>query len=322
MKSNASIREIGNLLKNADSILIFPHLNPDGDALGSATALCLALRKLGKTAWVLMEDEVPQYISFIEFGCCTQDKNLIEKPDICICVDCGEESRFPKRADKFSEGKLKLCVDHHVTDKGFGDRYYIDESSAAAAQLIYKLIAEMGVEMDKQMANALYVGLSTDTGSFQYSNTTAETHMTAAALHEVGINHVDITVKLYQNISRKKIEIQKKVLETMEVFADGRAAIAYITMEMIEDIGASEDDAEGMVDILRNIEGVEIAIFLKEKQDGIKASMRAKTYGNVDKIAKEFGGGGHIKAAGCTIKMSMADAVEALKGEVLNGLGN
>lgn len=321
MKSNVTLKEMGALLEKVGSILIFPHIGIDGDALGASAALCLALRNLGKDAWVLLEEEVPAYISFLNTEFCTEDKTCIENPDVCICVDCGEESRIPKRMDKYNEGRIKMCLDHHLTGNGFeynglGDYYYTDSGEAAASQIIYKLIKTMAWEISVPIAEALYTGIVTDTGSFQYSNTTPETHMIAADLMALGADHMKTTVEVYQNVSLKKLMMQTKILETMEVFCGGKAVVAYVTQDMLDEVAASLEDTEDAINIIRNIEGVEIAAFLKEKDGSIKVSMRAKSYGRVDEIVAKFGGGGHMKAAGCTLNCSMRQAAETIKKEI------
>ena len=327
MKSNATLRELGSTLKSAQSILIYTHINIDGDALGSAAALCRVLRKMGKDAWILMDEDVPGYISFMDTEFCTRDRDCLANPDISICVDCGEYSRFPALADKYDEGKLKLCIDHHATGNGFGDHYYIDPQAAATSELIYKLIVEMegllseegqtADLIDKTIAESIYTGINTDTGSFQYSNTTAETHAIAAELMKKGVNHTAISVALYQTVPMTKLRIQAKILDRAEMIADGKVAISCVTSDMLDEVGAVLDDAEGSIDLLRNIEGVEIAAFLKEKADCVKVSMRAKSFANVSEIAGAFGGGGHVKAAGCTLHMPMAEAMEVLKKEIM-----
>ena len=320
MKNNASLKDIGKILENAKSVMIFPHVNTDGDALGSAVALCIAMRKAGKTAWVLMEEEIPHYIDFLDSSCCTRNSECIGEPDVCICVDCSEEKRLSGRAAAYRRGRTKLCIDHHATGEGFGDYYYIDSSEAATAQLIYKLFSEMNWDIGRSEAEHLYVGIVTDTGCFQYSNTTAETHRIAAKLFEAGIEHMDVMVRLYQNVSRRRVSVQNEILKTMEFFAGGRLAMAYVTNDMLERTEADIDDTEGTIDILRNIEGVELAAFLKEKDGCIKVSLRAKSYGNVDSIAVKFGGGGHMKAAGCTIDAPLKKAFEMLKNEMVKSL--
>ena len=324
MKSNASLKELAGFLKAAETILIFTHTNPDGDALGSAAALCRVLRKMGKTSWILMDEEVPEYISFMDTEFVTRDKDCLKDHDVSICVDCGEYGRFPALADKFDEGKLHLCVDHHATGDGFGDHYYIDPSEAATCQLIYKLIKELEAAVaegsdaatgliDKTVAESLYTGINTDTGSFQYSNTTADTHAIAADLMAHGIDHTAINVKLYQTIPMTKLKIQAAILQKTEFLFGGKVAVGYVTGQMLEEAGAVLDDAEGTIDMLRNIEGVEIAAFLKEKGEAVKVSMRAKSYANVAEIVSVFGGGGHVKAAGCTLEMGMDEALDAIK---------
>ena len=329
MKSNASLKELAGFLKAAETILIFTHTNPDGDALGSAAALCRVLRKMGKTSWILMDEEVPEYISFMDTEFVTRDKECLKDQDVSICVDCGAYSRFPALADKFDEGKLHLCVDHHDTGDGFGDHYYIDPSEAATCQLIYKLIKELEAVVaesgetagqvaliDRQVAESIYTGINTDTGSFQYSNTTADTHAIASDLMTYGVDHTAINVKLYQTIPMTKLKIQAAILQKAEFLFGGKVAVGYVTGEMLEEAGAVLDDAEGTIDILRNIEGVEIAAFLKEKGEAVKVSMRAKSYANVADIVSVFGGGGHVKAAGCTLEMGMDEALDKLKNAI------
>ncbi|MBQ3185452.1 MAG: bifunctional oligoribonuclease/PAP phosphatase NrnA, partial [Firmicutes bacterium] len=273
---------------------------------------------------ILMDEEVPEYISFMDAEFVTRDKDCLKDHDVSICVDCGEYSRFPALADKFDEGKLHLCVDHHATGDGFGDHYYIDPSEAATCQLIYKLIKELEAVVaegsdaatgliDKTVAESLYTGINTDTGSFQYSNTTADTHAIAADLMVHGIDHTAINVKLYQTIPMTKLKIQAAILQKAEFLFGGKVAVGYVTGQMLEEAGAVLDDAEGTIDMLRNIEGVEIAAFLKEKGEAVKVSMRAKSYANVAEIVSVFGGGGHVKAAGCTLEMGMDEALDAIK---------
>ena len=318
MISNTSLNEMGAILREAETILIFPHVSPDGDAIGSCAALCRAMRSEGKTAWILLDEPVPKYLSFMDTEFCTQDRGIIQNPDICICIDCSEDSRFRERADKFNEGRLKLCIDHHITSGSFGDYYYIDGDEAATAQIIYKLLTEMNIVIDKLIAESLYIGISTDTGSFQHSNTTSETHLIAAKLFERGIDHVKIIVHLYNNMSYKRIKLESEILSNMQLAAGGKGSVSYVTQDMLNRYDAVLEDCEGIVDTLKNIEGVEFAAFLKEKNGSVKVSMRAKSYGNVDKIAVKFGGGGHIKAAGCTLDIPMEKAVDLIKQELSN----
>lgn len=321
MKQNHSIKEIGEQLLKANSALIFPHINMDGDALGSAAALCKVLRDAGKDAAILIEDEIPEYISFLDNGYCSKDFDVIQEPDVCICVDCGETDRFPKRAEKFFTGKTTICVDHHTTSTPFADYNFIDGNIAATCEIIYKIIVSMGLPVTKEIGEAIYTGISTDTGNFQYSNATRDSHIITAALYDAGIDHSGVAVKLYQSTRLEKIRITNRVLDNLQVFAGGKAAMAYVDQNMLEEVGAAIEETEGVVETLRNIQGVEVAAFLKEREpDVIKVSMRAKTNGNVADIASKFGGGGHIKAAGCTFRTNLKDACEQLKAAIEESL--
>lgn len=322
MKQNNSIKEIGVQLLAADSILLFPHIQMDGDTLGSSAALCRALRNAGKQAAILIEDEIPEYLGFLDQDYCTVDQDWIKDPDICVCIDCGEVSRFPKRKEKFFQGKTTICIDHHTTSTPFADYNYIDGNTAATAEIIYKLIVEMGLKIDKQTGEAIFTGICTDTGNFQYSNATKESHLITAALYDAGIDHAKVAVEIYQNTRLEKIRITNRILDNMEIFADGQAAMAYVTQEMLEQVGAALEETEGVVETLRNIKGVEIAAFIKEREKKIcKVSMRAKTTGNVAQIAALFGGGGHVKAAGCTIEAEVGEVCCRLKAAIEESLG-
>ncbi|MBQ0078886.1 MAG: bifunctional oligoribonuclease/PAP phosphatase NrnA [Eubacterium sp.] len=336
MKNNASLREIGEILEKYDSVAVLPHISPDGDGLGASVALVGALRALGKEANVVLEEDVPEYIDFLNTE---HVLNIVQGSDPCteyrtgvrphngyaaIAVDCSEESRIPSRVELFKGAEVKLCVDHHMAKEGFGDYYYIDETAAAASELIYMLIDEMGWEMDVDAATALYTGIVTDTGSFQYSNTTRQTHDIAGALIEKGVNVNDVSVALFQNVPLRQIRTEARVLETLEIFANGKAGIAYVTQEMLDEMGATTDDTETVIDVIRNVTGVEIAAFLKEKmvagEMAVKVSLRAKTDGNVQEIAAKFEGGGHRKAAGCTLYEDIETAVARLKEAIADSL--
>lgn len=317
MKQNNSLKEIGQQLLNADNIVLFPHIQMDGDAFGAASGLCRALRNSGRKAVILLEDKIPDYLLFLDQGYCIQDQEQIGTPDICICIDCGETNRFPQRKDAFFRGKKTICVDHHTSSQPFADYNYIDAGAAATAEIVYRLLKEMDLAIDKETGEALFTGICTDTGNFQYSNTTKDSHLITAALYDAGIDHAKIAVELYQNVSLNKIRITNRIMDTLEIFADGQAAMVYVTQDMIRQEGVSLEETEGAVDNIRNIKGVEVAVFLKERQPGIvKASMRAKTCGNVGKIAETFGGGGHVKAAGCTLNMDIPEARMKLKKAV------
>lgn len=307
MKNN-SFKEIAEVLKEAGSIVIFPHILMDGDALGSAAALCGALRSMGKDAVIAVEDKIPDYLQFLDKGYCERDLESYMNPDVSICVDCGELKRFPERAGLYNSGKIKICVDHHETSPGIADYNYIDGKAAATGELIYDLLLAMECTIDGEIANAIYAAITTDTGNFQYSNTTKRSHEIVMELYDSGLDSYGTSVALYENESFEKMKLQSAAINDSEVFAGGKAIIAEISLDMLKKYGARMEDTEGIVGMMRSIKGVDIAVLLKEKEPGnIKASLRAK-HGDVSKIAVAFKGGGHEKAAGCTIYDSMAVA--------------
>ncbi len=317
MKQNNTFCEISRVLKAAGSVLIYPHVNMDGDALGSAAALCRALRDLGKVCYILIEDAIPRNLLFLDHGYCTHDQNIIENPDVSLCLDCGDIKRFLKRKDKFLEGKTSICIDHHRTTVPFCDYNYVDPDCAATGILIYHLLQEMEKDtdfrMDGEIADAIFAAVTTDTGNFQYSNTTRECHEIAAQLYDLGVDVRKVSQEIYESVRQERILLHSVAVAGMERFAGGKAAMAVVTQAMLNETGAEMDETEGIVDKLRSIEGVEIAILVKEDTEKLKLSLRAKSWGNVAAIAEQFGGGGHTKAAGCSMKMPLDEALPLIR---------
>lgn len=312
-----TIRQIAQKLSEAHSILLFPHIHMDGDALGSSAALAGILRKQGKTCYILIEDEIAGNLKFLDRDYCTDNQNIIETPDLCVYIDCGDESRIPKRYNKFISGRETMCIDHHRTNNSDTDYAYIDAQAAATGEIVYDIIREMGVDIDKHVGEALYAAISTDTGNFQYSNCTKKTHQIAAALYDSGMNHNEVSIQIYENISVGKINLDNMIMNTLDIFAGGKGAIAYVTQNMLDKTGTGMDETEGIVSGLRCIKDVEVSVFLKEyAADEIKVSMRAKTYADVARIAVEFGGGGHTKAAGCTIYRPLEEVITVIKDRI------
>lgn len=312
------MKKMASRILESESILLFPHTNMDGDCLGSAVALCKGLRTLGKEAYVLIEDDIPANLKFLENMQCTFDLNAIENPDICMTVDCAEIYRFAKRKDKFLSGKTTMCLDHHSTSKAFADYNYIDKSAAATGEMVYKLLMEMKVNLDIEMGEALYAAITTDTGNFQYSNTTKETHEIIGHLFDIGINHTKVSVEIYQNIRLEKLLMTSISLSSMQMFLNDRIAIASLRQKDLQATGATMDEAEGIVETMRSISSVEIAVILKENKDGkIKVSMRSKKSFDVASFSARFGGGGHVKAAGFTMDKTIEECIEIISNELI-----
>ncbi|MDR0569991.1 MAG: bifunctional oligoribonuclease/PAP phosphatase NrnA [Clostridiales Family XIII bacterium] len=314
---NNTLEEIANLLKGAGSALVFPHVSADGDTLGSAVALCAAMRKLGKESYVVMEDKIPDMIAFLSGNFCVYDQRAIERPDVCVMVDCGEWSRIPRRRALFEAGRHGVCIDHHVTTAPFLEWNHIDSRASAAAEIIHDLIILMGVEPDAVIMEAICAGIITDTGKFQYANTGARAHRIMAEFYDRGFSPSDVCVRLYQNNRLEKELLESKALARAKFLAGGRAAVATVTREMLEECGAMWEDADGVVEKLRDIKGVEVAAVIKKKRGEHKVSLRSKLSFDAAAFAETRSGGGHLRAAGYALRESYeyveADLIGALE---------
>ena len=318
---NDRFEAIAGQLKNAGSVLLVTHEHMDGDALGSCCALAHILREMGKECWVLLEDSIPANLQFLDRGYCTWEQNVIPEPDVSVCLDCSEPSRFPKREDAFRKGKVTICLDHHRTASAIWDMNHIEPAASSSGVLVYQLILAMGQTIDKEAGEALFAAITTDTGNYQYSNTTGLEHEVTARLYDAGIDSYGVSVQLYENKRLQRILLEAGVLSKIRISEDGRVALCKVTQELLRESGASMEETEGIAAQMRSIAGVEIAALLKEDSpDTIKVSLRAKNLGDVAAIASAFGGGGHAKAAGCTLYCGMEEAEELIWEKALENL--
>jgi len=315
--SNIDLRSIGEKLQVANSVLLFPHVHPDGDSIGSCTALCRILRTMGKEAWVLTEAELPFYIGDLdEEGFCTSDMDIITDPDVTMAVDCCEKNRLLERTEAFERGAEKIAIDHHRIDSCEFDFYYIESEAAATAEIIYELAKAMEWDIDPKSAEALYTGIVSDTGSFKHSNTTPATHRIAADLMEAGADVNKVTVRMFKSVDPGEIAVKVDVLGRMELFADDMAAMSSLSQKQLAALGAEMENAETVIDSLIDIRGVEVAAMLKEDKEGIRVSFRSKTFADVAALATSLGGGGHVRASGCTLRIPLEEAYEKVKRAV------
>ena len=301
-----TLNETALKLKSADKILVTAHVNPDGDALGSTLAMCLALRQLGKTAQIYIDDKLPTNLSFMPHI------DEIKRPadgekfdaDLILVLDTS-----PDRIGKVREltDAPILNVDHHVTNKNEVDDLYLEPDAAAACELVYKLCVELGVTITKDIATCIYTGIATDTGFFKYSSVTPNTLMTAAKLLEAGVKP-NFVSEAVETRTLNDVEVMTAALQTMQIFFGGKVSGMFIDGELAERV----DTGEGLVDLIRVIDTVDVAFVLRRQEENvIRLSLRSKSV-NVSEIAKKLGGGGHIRAAGATLKMSFDDAKKLL----------
>ena len=307
---NALIKTI----REAQKILIFTHMNMDGDAAGSSCALCRSLRRMGKDCFILLEDDCPEYLAFLdEDGYFTYEAPWT--PDLSIAVDCGDDSRVEKRKEIFHAAGITACVDHHRKFEPFAQIEVVDPDAPAAGSLIFELLQEMDAPVDKEVAEALYVAISTDTGSFRYGNTTSQAHLDTAKLYGYGIDHVKLCNYVWGNYPLAQLKLEALAIERAQIFADGKAVVSWCTLEDLKRYSAKSENTEMCIDRLRSIAGVEAAAFLKEKPDGsFKVSLRSKSYADVNAVARQFAGGGHLRASGGTLRGVTAEqGIELLK---------
>lgn len=301
-------------LRGAEDVLILCHKNPDGDTIGCAGALCLALKALGKNAAVLCSDPIPSLYDFM--GLELFDSSFT--PGFVVAVDVASIQLFGDRnnVQKYAE-HVDLCIDHHASNSGYAYETLLDPGAAAACELMIDVIEEMGVPLSPAIADCLYTGISTDTGCFRFSSTTARTHKAAARVMEAGANIEMLNARLFESRSRGRIEIEKMALESLEYFFDGRCAMICLTWDQIVTSGVAGAELEDLTSLPRSIEGVEVGLTLRQQKDG-SYRISIRTAGAVDAcaIARHLGGGGHARAAGCEISGNLDNARYAVLGEV------
>lgn len=298
------------LLLENDRFVIVTHTNPDGDTLGCAYALLRALKKIGKTAKVVNENSIPEKYSFMFF-----ESDEFEGSKTVIAVDIADEKLMGKLQNEYA-GRTLLCIDHHPSNTGYAENLLLCSDAAAACEIIYLLIKEMNIEIDENIATALYTGISTDTGCFRYSNVTSDTHRYAAELIDFGADHVKADTIMFETKSISEFVLQKMALEKMQVLFGGKAAIISLTKDMFLKSGADENSADAIKSIPRQIEGVKIGVTLREGDGVFHVSLRTNAPYDASEICKKFGGGGHARAAGCEIALGE----EETKKEIIKAL--
>lgn len=303
-----TLESAAKMLLSKDKILILTHRSPDGDTIGSGYALAMALRKLGKNVKVDCTDPFPEKYSYF-----TDKLEKLEfDEEFVVSVDVADTKLLGEKLSDYAD-KIDLCIDHHGSNTKYAKEYYVEASAAAAAQVIAKLIRLMNVEFDKDIANAIYTGITTDTGCFRYTNVTAETHRIAADMIDCGAESGMINRLMFETKSRSRLEIERRVMDSIQFYLDGRCAIAYATIDMMKESGAVDSDMEGVSSLPRQIEGVMAGITLREKNNGkFKVSVRTTDELDASAICANFGGGGHKAAAGCMITGTLNEAIEQI----------
>ena len=309
-----TLDEILEEIKNAKQIVILTHETPDGDAIGSCLATKLALKKLGKASDIIiskyakMYDFLPSINEIIK-------ESQVEKYDLAISLDCATLKRLDNK-EYFENAKKTIIIDHHGSNNMYADINYVNPASPACAEILLAIFSYFGIEIDQEIGTCIMTGIITDTGGMQYPSTTADTFEYAADLLRKGVNISDICKRTLNTKTKANFELTKMVIDRMELLEEGKVAFSYITNEDLKKVDAKEGDHEGLVNIGREIEGVEISIFIRQKEENeeeYKVSMRSNSDQiNVSDICMVYGGGGHPRAAGAVIKGDVEQVKEKL----------
>lgn len=299
-----SVSETAALLRSFDDILILTHIRPDGDTVGCASALCAGLRALGKTAYTLPNQGLTRSTApYIQLYDAPDDF----VPEKVITTDIASLSLLPDNAAAYQD-RIDLAIDHHPSFEKFGRDYLLRPEAAACGEVIYDVLAALG-SITPEMALPLYVAVSTDTGCFQYTNTTAQTHRVAAALIETGIDFHSVNKIFFRTKSRKRMALEGDMLAHMEFYDQARVVILTVPLSLMARVGADESDAEDVSSLGGQIEGTDCAITMRELQPDVwKLSVRTGSRVNATQVCALLGGGGHASAAGCTIEAPLEES--------------
>ena len=314
MRVNTSLKEIAHILKQAKSVAIFSHVRPDGDAYGSSMALSRALTALNIKNCVCIESEIPSNLAFVE-GLQEVCKKPPFEAEAYIAVDCADESRLGELAYVFRAAGRKyptINVDHHVSNPRYAKHNYVRECAANCLNM-YMLITDMGVTINKQMAEYLLMGILTDSGNFSHDDVREETLATAAKLVAAGADICRYNYLLFKIQPRERAALHADVMGKMRYYFDDRFAAIVISQEQMKKHNANYGMTEGFVDFPLNVDSVEVAAALLEMRKGqYKISLRSKNYADVNKIAGVYGGGGHVRASGCMLYGDLEDVLDRL----------
>lgn len=317
---SVSFERIGDALRDHQSFVLLSHVRPDGDAIGSQLALGFSLLAMGKSVRMINDDGLPENLAFLP-GSQRIELPPLEplKVEVAIALDTATKPRLGDSSlHAASKAGLWLNIDHHISNPEYGDLNLIDPTSPATGQILYELIKTQRMPMPRETVDAIYVAVSTDTGSFQYPSTTAKTYEMAADLVHRGVDVGVINSKTYDEQPFRRLELMNALLQTLERTPDGMVAYWELREKTRIDLALLPEDSEGLIDVIRGIKGVQLAVFFEELPDGkVRVSLRSKTrLLDVCAIAVEFGGGGHALAAGIRMKGPLDEA----KARVLDAI--
>lgn len=303
--------QVLDLIKLKSSFLLTAHIFPDGDNLASLLALRAGLLQLGKRVQVVIDDDIPSSYHFL-----ADIKSIIQpeavRPDFeaLIVLDSSSIDRIGSVQAFINEHITVVNIDHHISNTGFGDVQYVDPAATATVEIVFELLSDLNISLDREIANAIFTGIATDCGFFKYANTTAKSMEIAGKMIALGAKPHEISDTL-ETKSPAALKLLARILEQIQITAKGKLAWLSIDEDMLTATGAAKDETDGFINYARYIEGVEVAVLFREVSGrGVKVSMRSKGDIDVSRVAVHFGGGGHQKAAGCSFDVPLNEAKE------------
>ncbi|MFH1552398.1 MAG: bifunctional oligoribonuclease/PAP phosphatase NrnA [Candidatus Omnitrophota bacterium] len=324
MMDNDSMDKVVKAFKERDNFLITAHVNPEGDSIGSQLAVYRILQKLGKKAVMVNHDEVPDNLKFLPGA-----ELIVRKiprdfqTDTVIILDCPVKERIGNTSRRLSGDKFIVNIDHHVSNEFFGDVNWVESKTSSVGEMLFHAAKKLGMKIEKDMAMAIYTAIVTDTGIFNYDNTSRATHEIAGELIARGVSPRKIHAEIFEKKSVPEVKLLGKALTTLKIEASGALAHMSLTRKMYAEEGVDRVSTDEFISFLRSIKGVEVAVFFKEDcnaPEKINVSFRSSEKVNVNAIASHFGGGGHERASGCVLKCDLDQAREKVLAEATKAI--
>jgi phosphoesterase RecJ-like protein len=318
------LKEAVSFIRERDDFLVVSHVQPDGDAISSTVATAWLLTKLGKKVTMLNEGLVPSRLHFLwksmDIHTVDSEQPLRQYRNV-ICVDCADYERVGRSNQWFASDVELLNIDHHPTNDGYGQVNLLKFHAAATAEILFELIDEVSLPLDIDVATAIYTGLLTDTGGFRYSNTSPQVMAMASRLLEAGVNGPELAEHLLERMTMGQLRVTQRGLSRLSFSSDQQIGWLWVNSEDLVDTGATNEDLEGLVNYPRNIEGVEVGLLFKQNgQESVKVSLRSAGRVNVAAVAQHFGGGGHVRAAGCRLTDPLDEVIHKVISVVQKAL--
>ncbi|RKY42660.1 MAG: bifunctional oligoribonuclease/PAP phosphatase NrnA [Candidatus Makaraimicrobium thalassicum] len=322
---NDGVDKVIEAFRNRDNFLITAHVNPEGDSIGSQLAVYYILKRLGKRAVMADHDDVPENLKFLPGSeSITREIPKDFRLDTVIVLDCPVRDRIGRISDCIDERPFIVNIDHHVSNGFFGNVNWVDREASSVGEMIFHLAEKMGIEIEKDPATALYTAIITDTGMFNYDNTSKETHRAAGELIAAGVNPKAVHAEIFEKKSISEIRLLGRALTTLQLEEGGALAHMSLTRKMYSEEGVDRVSTDEFINFPRSIKGVEVAVFFKEDgitREEINVSFRSSGRVNVNIVAAHFGGGGHALAAGCTLNCGLEEARDKVLGGIRKALG-